>query len=218
MRSYGQYCSVAKALDVIGDRWSLLILRELMLQGPCRYTDLLTGLPGVATNLLADRLRELEHAGVITREAAPPPVATTLFHLTTAGEELEPVIRALGRWGARFMPQPTGDEQFRSHWLAFPISEFVRDSDPGGAQVTIEIHAGDRPATVEAHHGELRTRLGAAESPDLILDGPPPLILGVLTGQLKLPEARELGLRLEGNEAVLRRLRPVGLPAPEAAA
>src|SRR5579884_2350481 len=118
MRSYGQYCAVAKALDVIGDRWTLLIVRELLLRGPCRYTDLQHGLPGIATNLLADRLRELEQAGVIRREAAPPPVATTLFRLTSEGEELEPVIRALGRWGARFMPEPDGEEQFRSHWLA----------------------------------------------------------------------------------------------------
>ena len=79
MRSYGQYCSVAKALDVVGDRWTLLIVRELLLQGPCRYTDLRNGLPGIATNLLADRLSELESAGLVRREEAAPPVATTLF-------------------------------------------------------------------------------------------------------------------------------------------
>ena len=77
MRSYGQYCSVAKALDVIGDRWTLLIVRELLLRGACRYTDLKNGLPGIATNLLADRLRELEAAGIVVREQAAPPVATT---------------------------------------------------------------------------------------------------------------------------------------------
>ena len=85
MRSYGQYCSVAKALDVVGDRWTLLIVRELLLRGACRYTDLKDGLPGIATNLLADRIRELEAAGLIRREEAPPPVATTLVHLTEAG-------------------------------------------------------------------------------------------------------------------------------------
>ena len=76
MRSYGQYCSIAKALDVVGDRWTLLIVRELLIRGACRYTDLKDGLPGIATNLLADRLRELESAGLIRREEAPPPVAT----------------------------------------------------------------------------------------------------------------------------------------------
>ena len=84
MRTYGQYCPMAKSLDVIGDRWSLLIVRELLGRGPLRYTDIRNGLPGVATNLLADRLRELEQAGVLRREAAPPPIATTLFHLTGA--------------------------------------------------------------------------------------------------------------------------------------
>src|SRR6202166_4432738 len=98
MRSYGQYCSIAKALDVVGDRWSLLIIRELLIRDGLRYTDLEAGLPGIATNLLADRIRELEAAGLIRREEAPPPVATTLVHLTEAGAELEPVVRGLG-WG-----------------------------------------------------------------------------------------------------------------------
>src|ERR1041384_6890848 len=100
MRSYGQYCSVARALDVIGDRWTLLIVRELLIRGPSRYTDLQYGLPGVATNLLAARLRELEVEGIVTKELAPPPVATTLFRLTPRGEALESVLVALGKWGA----------------------------------------------------------------------------------------------------------------------
>src|ERR1035441_10219979 len=97
LRSYGQYCSVAKALDVIGDRWNLLIVRELLLREPCRYTDLLHGLPGIATNLLADRLRGLEQAGIVSREDAPPPVATTLYALTERGQELGPILRRLGQ-------------------------------------------------------------------------------------------------------------------------
>src|SRR5438105_6157545 len=99
MRSYGQYCSVAKALDVVGDRWSLLIVRELLLQGPCRFTDLKNGLPGVATNLLSARLKELQEADLVSRSDAPPPVATALYALTESGLTLEPVLRALGRWG-----------------------------------------------------------------------------------------------------------------------
>src|SRR5208282_4278869 len=109
MRSYGQYCSVAKALDVIGDRWSLLIVRELLLREPCRYTDLHRGLPGIATNLLADRLRELEQAGLLAREEAPPPVASTLYRLTGRGRELEGVLVALGRWGVPLMAEPAGE-------------------------------------------------------------------------------------------------------------
>src|SRR5690242_12627810 len=108
MRTYGQLCAVAKALDVIGDRWNLLIVRELLLRGPSRYTDLQNGLPGIATNLLADRLRDLERAGIVSREEAPPPIATTLFALTERGHELKPVVHALGQWGISLMPE--GDE------------------------------------------------------------------------------------------------------------
>ncbi len=96
MRSYHQYCGLAKALDVIGDRWTLLIVRELLLRERCRYTDLRNGLPGIATNLLADRLRELEEAGIVSREEAPPPIATTVFRLTSRGRELEPIVNQIG--------------------------------------------------------------------------------------------------------------------------
>src|SRR5438445_6248170 len=100
MRSYEQHCALARALDVVGDRWTLLIVRELMIRQPCRYTDLQYGLPGIATNLLADRLRQMEEAGIITREAAPPPIATAVFQLTERGEALRPAMAALGQWGA----------------------------------------------------------------------------------------------------------------------
>ena len=125
MRSYGQYCSVAKALDVIGDRWTLLIVRELLLRGPSRYTDLRRGLPGIATNLLADRLRELEQAGIVLREDAPPPIATALFSLTPRGEQLRPVIDELGRWGIPLMAETTPDEEYRSHWLQLPVDLYL---------------------------------------------------------------------------------------------
>src|ERR1700756_2339157 len=119
MRSYGQYCSIAKALDVIGDRWTLLIIRELLIRGACRYTDLKYGLPRIATNLLADRIRELEAAGLIRREDAPPPIATTLFHLTDTGAELRPVLDAMFRWGLRYMTGPADGDQIRDHWASF---------------------------------------------------------------------------------------------------
>ena len=207
MRSYGQYCSVAKALDVIGDRWSLLIIRELLLQGPCRYTDLRNGLPGIATNLLSDRLRELEAAGLVRREEAAPPVATTLFRLTEAGVQLEPALDALGAWGIRYMTQPDAGDEFRSHWFAFPVAVFLHDSDPDGPPLSIELRPGGRPAVVEVCGGEVRTRLGQAPSPDLILDGPPLLILGLLSARLTPAEAVDRGLSITGDVAVLRRLQ-----------
>src|SRR6058998_252907 len=136
MRSYGQYCSVAKALDVIGNRWSLLIIRELLLQGPCRYTDLRNGLPGIATNLLAERLRELEAAGVIAREEAPPPIATTLFRLTPRGEQLRPVLDELTRWGVPLMAEQDPDDAVRSHWLAAALELVLTDRQPDAAPAT----------------------------------------------------------------------------------
>src|SRR5262249_49373954 len=105
MRTYDQYCAIAMALDAVGDRWTLLIVRELLIQERCRYTDLRNGLPGIASNLLVDRLRELEERGIVTREEAPPPIATTLFRLTPRGEALKPVLAALGQWGAPLLAQ-----------------------------------------------------------------------------------------------------------------
>src|SRR5436309_7646331 len=124
MRSYNQFCAVAKSLDIVGERWTLLIVRELLLRGPSRYTDLRNGLPGIATNLLADRLQELEKAGVVAREDAPPPVATTLFSLTDRGRELASVVYELGRWGLPLMGTQGPDDVFESHWLTMPVKLF----------------------------------------------------------------------------------------------
>src|ERR1700759_286231 len=203
MRSYGQYCSVAKALDAIGDRWSLLIIRELLLQGPCRYTALRNGLPGIATNLLSDRLRELEAAGLVRREEAAPPVATTLFHLTEAGAQLEPALDALGAWGIRYMTQDADGDEFRSHWFPFPVALFLHDSDPDGPPLTIELRPGGRPAVVEVSRGGARTRLGGASAPALVLAGSPRLILGLLSALLTPAQARKLGLTIPGDHAAL---------------
>ena len=212
MRSYGQYCSVARALDVIGDRWTLLIIRELLLRGACRYTDLKNGLPGVATNLLADRLRELEAAGLIRREEAPPPVATTLVHLTEAGAELEPVVRALGSWGIRFMAQPAGDDVFRSQWFTYPVKEFLRDRDPDGPPASIELRTAGDPIVIEVSGGTVRTRIGTAVSPDLVLTGEPQLILALLTGHLTATQTAGLGLGIDGDTSILRRVLPGSAP------
>lgn len=208
MRTYGQFCALAKALDVIGDRWSLLIVRELLLQGACRYTDLLRGLPGVATNLLTDRLRQLEAAGIIRREAAPPPIATTLFHLTPRGEELLPVIRELGRWGAPYLfAEPDDGEVFRSEWITLPLRLYYVDPTPEQPPVTIELRTGDRPMVLETVDGEIRARPGSAQRPDAVLSGPPRLIIGVLSGRLALEDARRQGLGVDGDPAALSRVR-----------
>ncbi len=208
MRSYRQYCALAKALDVVGDRWTLLIVRELLLRGPCRYTDLQSGLPGIATNLLADRLRELEQAGVVRREAAPPPIATTLFQLTSRGEALDAVVEQLGRWGAPLLAKPRRNDAFRSHWLALPVRHCLRDHRPDQPPITIEVRTGAEPMTIETVNGAVRTRPGAARTPDAVLTGAPPLVVGVLTGRLGLEEARAAGLQYAGDPETLRRVQP----------
>ncbi len=217
MRSYGQYCALAKALDVLGDRWTLLIVRELMLGGPSRYTDLRNGLPGIATNLLADRLRDLEAAGVVRREEAPPPVASTLFSLTPRGEQLKPVLNELGMWGIPYMAEgPAPEDAFRGRWLTWPVEMFLADADPERPPVTLELRVGDRPMIVETVAGEVRTRPGPAERADAVLSGPPHPILGLLSGQLDLEQARARGVEFEGDGAVLARLRPLDPPALDA--
>ena len=208
MRSYGQYCAMAKALDVIGDRWTLLIVRELLLRGACRYTDLRNGLPGIATDMLADRLRKLEGAGIVRREAARPPVATTLFELTERGKELEPVVHELGRWGAPLLREPVENDVFRTYWLGLPLELYLTDHAPERPPVAIELRTGDEPMVVETVDGTVHARPGPAEDPDAVLTGPPRLILGVLTGKLDLADARERGLRYEGDPETLRRVQP----------
>src|SRR5436305_8787571 len=145
MRSYDEYCAIAKSLDVVGDRWTLLIVRELALRGASRYTDLRNGLPGIATNLLADRLRELERAGVIAREDAPPPVATALFRLTPRGEELRPVLDGLVRWGLPLMNEQKPRDAVRSHWLAGALEAMLVDHQPNPPALTIQPQTADPP-------------------------------------------------------------------------
>ena len=208
MRTYGQYCALAKALDVVGDRWSLLIVRELLLRGPSRYTDLRHGLPGIATNLLAERLRQLEQDEIVRRFAAPPPVATTLFELTPRGAELEPVLQALGRWGAPLLADAGDDDAFRSHWLAFPLERHLRDASPDEPPVSIELRTGDQPVTIETRGGGVHVRPGPAEEPDGVLAGPHRPLIATLFRDMTLRNAESLGVRYAGDRRALQRLEP----------
>jgi DNA-binding HxlR family transcriptional regulator len=212
MRSYGEYCSLAKALDVVGDRWTLLIVRELTIQGPCRYTDLRNGLPGVATNLLADRLRELEQAGLVYREEAPPPIAATLFGLTSRGEELRPAVEELTRWGLPLMSEQRPDDAVRSHWLVAAIELMLTDRMPERPPVTIELRTGDQPIVVQTAGGAVRARVGPAAEPDLTLTGEPRPVLGTLLGMLDFAAARDQGLSYEGDPDILDRVLPLTAP------
>jgi DNA-binding HxlR family transcriptional regulator len=208
MRSYDQYCAVARSLDLVGDRWTLLIVRELLLRGPCRYTDLREGLPGIATNLLADRLRQLEREGILVREEAPPPIATGLFRLTPRGEELRPVIEELGRWGVPRMIAGPGDDAFRPHWLALPAELYLTDRTPARPPVTIEVRAGDGSLVIETVDGSVRAQAGTAENPDAVVSGTPHLVAALLTGMVGVDEALANGLHCEGDPRALRRVLP----------
>ena len=206
MRGYHQHCGLAKALDVIGDRWTLLIVRELLIHGGCRYTDLRHGLPDIATNLLAGRLRELQEAGVVCREEAPPPIATTLFRLTERGRELESALLQLGRWGAPLLGKPSRKDSFRAHWLCLPLKFHIHDRTPWGPPIAIELRAGGQKITVESDDGSLRIRMGAARDPDAVVTGDPTVILELMAGRLNLARARAAGLKYEGDAAILRRV------------
>jgi DNA-binding HxlR family transcriptional regulator len=208
MRSYGEYCALAKSLDVIGDRWTLLIVRELELRGASRYTDLRNGLPGIATNLLADRLRELEQEGLVAREEAPPPVATTLFTLTPRGAELRPVLESLVRWGMPFMAQDNSGDAVRSHWLAWAIELLVSDRRPADPPLNIELRTGGEPIVLEARDGAVTARLGGAGDvePDATITGEPRPVMGLLLGILGIREAGAAGVSYSGDPAILERI------------
>jgi DNA-binding HxlR family transcriptional regulator len=215
MRSYGEYCSIAKSLDVVGDRWTLLIVRELVERGPSRYTDLRNGLPGIASNLLAERLRELEQAGVIAREDAPPPIATALFHLTTRGEQLRPVLDDLARWGLPLMVEQKPTDAVRSHWLAAAIELMLTDRQPEAPPATLELQTGDQPIAIELRDGAIQTHLGATDNPDATLAGPPRPIMGLLLGVIELADAKTQGISYHGDDTLLNRIRAdTNLAAP----
>jgi DNA-binding HxlR family transcriptional regulator len=210
MRTYGQYCALAKALDVVGDRWTLLIVRELLTRGACRYTDLRAGLPGIATNLLAVRLRELGDAGLVRREDAPPPVATALFKLTERGEGLLPVLQELGRWGAPLLTKRGRTDKFRTHWMSLPLRWHLSDDTPDAGPLTIEVRTGNESLTIASSGGTLQSRPGRAIDPDLVLTGTPDLVVGLLLGWFDVETATLQGLKIRGDPAVLRRLRRTG--------
>ncbi|OZF07742.1 hypothetical protein CH300_04810 [Rhodococcus sp. 15-1154-1] len=120
MKSYGQFCSLARSLDIVGDRWTLLIVRELLI-GPSRYSDLLRSLPGIASNLLADRIRMLDESGVVTSFDAPPPTSAKVYSLTERGRSLQPVLVELAKWGVPYMAAGKAGDHSRGRWLGFAV-------------------------------------------------------------------------------------------------
>jgi DNA-binding HxlR family transcriptional regulator len=161
-RNYGQHCTVARALDVVGERWTLLTLllvRELS-TGPKRFKDLLGGLPGIGTNLLAARLKRLVEEGIVRRSTLPPPAGSSVYELTALGRELEPVIVALSRWGARLIGSPGEDDEIRAGWAAVALRSALVEADSGsygfridGEAFHVQVVDGEGGKTVEARQG-----------------------------------------------------------------
>ncbi|GGR97637.1 transcriptional regulator [Streptomyces aureoverticillatus] len=140
-RSYDQYCAAARALDAVGDRWTLLIVREL-LAGPRRYTDLHADLPGVSTDVLASRLKDMEQSGLATRRRLPPPASAYVYELTGRGRELLPVLRALAAWGAPELAERRPTDAVRAHWFALPLRAHLESLDWQGV-VEVRLDEGD---------------------------------------------------------------------------
>jgi len=143
-KSYQQFCGVARALDRIGERWTLLVVRNLLL-GPRRYSDLLQELPGITTNLLAKRLRELCAAGVVERRRTPLPLRAEVYALTAEGEALEPVIMELGRWGGRFLDRPRAGDTVNIGWGLLSMKRRYR----GGLSLVAGLEVGERRFELE---------------------------------------------------------------------
>jgi DNA-binding HxlR family transcriptional regulator len=183
-RTYGQYCGLAKALDLVGERWALLVVRELVL-GPKRFTDLRDGLPGVSTNVLATRLRGLERAGVVERKVLPPPAASSVYELTDYGRALEPALAALGRWGAASLGARRPSQALRSHWLALALKASF-DADRADCVTRVyEVRLGDGVFSLTVADGALEVTPGAATAADLVVEAHDEALAGVLAGHLE---------------------------------
>jgi DNA-binding HxlR family transcriptional regulator len=214
-RTYDDGCAAAHALDLVGERWALLVVRELLL-GPKRFTDLRAGLPHASPNVLAERLRGLEAAGIVRRRRLPPPAASRIYELTDWGEELEPVIIRLGRWGARSPSKPEAPLGVDSLILSFRTM-----FDPGaaeGLEASYELRMGEDRFRAEVFGGNLEVERGSAERPDATIEGDSTTLAGLVYEGRSLAEALRSGdVKIEGDEAAVERFLTL-FPLPEPAA
>lgn len=164
-KRYEQYCPMAHALDLVGDRWALLVIRELM-HGPKRYTDLVERLPGIGTNILATRLRDLEGHGVVGRRTLPPPAASKVYELTDYGQALRPAMRELALWGARSLGPPTNESEFFPGWLSNALDAVLAPLAPAGRY---EFRIGEE--LVSLVDGEIIE--GSIDDADVVVTGEP---------------------------------------------
>ncbi|MCW2718953.1 helix-turn-helix domain-containing protein [Pseudonocardia sp.] len=209
MRSYDDPCGIARALDAVGERWALLVVRELLL-GPKRFTDLTAGLTGVSQNVLSQRLRELEGAGIVRRRRLGPPSGARGYELTERGAELEPVVMALARWGSR-EPLTSGAELGTDAFVLALRTAF----DPGPAadlRATYQLDLGDDRFHAEIADGRFHIARGDADRPDATLASDGGALRGVVFGGRPLDEVRVQGDRRAAERFVRSFPRPTGPP------
>ena len=214
-RSYGEACRFAYALDVVGERWALLVVRELLL-GPKRFTDLRAGLPHASSNILSERLRDLEHGGVIQRRKLPPPAASTVYELTEWGRELEPVVTKLGAWGAR-SPIPPDSEEIGSDSVVLALRSLFDAEAAGDLSCVFQLRIGEDRFRVEVDGDKLDLGRGAASDPTATITlADAPTFAAILAGQLPLDEALNAGAaRIQGSKQAAKRfLRLFPMPEP----
>ncbi|AHC27710.2 MULTISPECIES: winged helix-turn-helix transcriptional regulator [Mycobacteriaceae] len=202
MRRYGQYCGLARSLEIVGDRWNLLIVRQLLI-APARYRDLVAGLPGIATNLLADRLRELESAGVVERRLGDG--STVEYALTPWGAELREPIEGLIRWSTPLMVRGPEGDTFRHEWLTLAIPALL--SARAKVRATVSIGLAGEDMALQLNASRTGFTVGTPDGRELAgtLHAAPEYILGLAAGALTIDDARALGLiEIDGDEAAVR--------------
>ncbi len=219
-RTYDDGCAAAHALDLVGERWALLVVRELLL-GPKRFTDLRAGLPGASPNVLSQRLRELEGAGILRRRKLPPPAASRVYELTGWGEELEPVIVRLGRWGARSPSKPR-DAALGVDSLVLSFRTMFDPRAAEGFRASYELRFGEDRFHAVVDDGRFEISRGSANGPDAIVEADSDTLAGLIYAGRPLAEAEEAGdLKIEGDRSAVERflgLFPLPEPAPPAEA
>lgn len=196
-RTYGQHGGVAHALGILGERWALLIVRDLLV-GPQRFTDLRRSLVKIPSNVLTSRLRELELAGVIERIALPRPESAVVYRLTAYGSELEPIVQSLARWGAQTLGEPEPGDIMTISSLTLALRTSFDAEAARGANATFEIRAGEITLGLRIDDGQFEITPEAGPRPDLVMETGP-AILGLLAGAVSPADALNLGIvTLEG--------------------
>jgi len=214
-RTYDDGCAAAHALDLVGERWALLVVRELLL-GPKRFTDLRAGLPQASPNVLAERLRGLEAAGIVRRRRLPPPAASKIYELTAWGEELEPVIIRLGRWGAR-SPSKPADAPLGADSLILSLRTMFDSGAADDLEASYELIMGEDRFRAEVSRGDFEVERGSTGWPDATVEADSNTLAGLIYGGRPLSEAMHSGeVRIEGDEAAVEHFLTL-FPLPEPA-